>query len=160
MTKEKPASTEVETGSGLTRKFQEEVRLEAVTKADVYGVGGRIPFISSIVCICISLILHVGGNSVHVRSFAERIGVTDTNDITFDVKVSDAFFVLCKKPGHAVCRLCVKIAYAEHGLTATERCVTCQADAVALDLGDFVDGGIDSGVKRLTVSSLIQNAAN
>ena len=58
--KEKPASTEVETGSGLTRKFQEEIRLEAVTKADVYGVGGRIPFVSSIVCICISLILHVG----------------------------------------------------------------------------------------------------
>ena len=53
MTKEKPASTEVETGSGLTRKFQEEVRLEAVTKADVYGVGGRIPFISSIVCISV-----------------------------------------------------------------------------------------------------------
>ena len=88
MTKEKPASTEVETGSGATRKFQEEIRLEAVTKADVYGVGGRIPFVSSIVCICISLILHVGGDAVDVRAFTEWVGVADADNIALDVKVS------------------------------------------------------------------------
>lgn len=60
LTKEKPASTEVETGSGLTRKFQEEVRLEAVTKTDVSGVGGGIPFLGhSLAEIGIGLILHV-----------------------------------------------------------------------------------------------------
>ena len=160
LTKEKPASTEVETGSGLTRKFQEEIRLEAVTKADVYGVGARIPFVSTIVRFCISLILHVGGDAVDVRAFTERVGVADADDIALDVKVPPSYLVIRKFSVHAVSSFGVQIADTEHSPASAERCVTCQADAVALDLGDFVDGGIDSGVKRLTVSSLIQNAAN
>ncbi len=159
MTKEKPASTEVETGSGATRKFQEEIRLEAVTKADVYGVGGRIPFVSTLVRFCISLILHVGGDAVDVRAFTERVGVSDTNDITFDVKVPPSYLVIRKFSVHAVSSFGVQIADTEHSPASAERCVTRQADAVALDLGNFVNGG-DEPVNRFTITSLVEDAAD
>lgn len=85
---EKPAP-ENRSGSGSISESQEEIRLsEAVTKTDVNGVGGRIPFVSTLVRFCISLILHVGGDAVDVRAFTERVGVADADNIALDVKVS------------------------------------------------------------------------
>ena len=85
---EKPAP-ENRSGSGSISESQAEIRLsEAVTKTDVNGVGVRIPFVSTLVRFCISLILHVGGDAVDVRAFTERVGVADADDIALDVKVS------------------------------------------------------------------------
>lgn len=62
------------------------VRLEAVTQADVEGVGGRIPIIRGSTKLCIHLILHVGGDRINVGTLAERVVVTDAHNITLEIK--------------------------------------------------------------------------
>ena len=86
------------------------VRLEAVTQADVEGVGGRIPIIRGSTKLCIHLILHVGGDRINVGTLAERVVVTDAHNITLEIKVGIGISIL-KSILNAVSSFGINIAH-------------------------------------------------
>lgn len=110
---EKPASVETEAGFELIGKSQEEiVRLEAMTQANVQGVGGRIAFLVSSSLAVFPVILHVGSHSVNVGTLAERVVVTNAHNITLEVNILSRFL--------AISSFSIGVADTKHKLAASQ----------------------------------------
>ncbi len=131
----------------LIRKSQEEIRLEAVTQTDVEGIGRGISFEHTEFRACVRLILHVRSHAVYVRTFAKRIGITGTYDITLDVDAVNGDFVACQNSVHAVSGFSIYITKTEHHSAAGQWRVARQTNAVAFDLDSIINFHAEQIVK-------------
>lgn len=107
-----------------------------MTQTDVQGIGLELVFVINCDTLKIQLILRIGSNGVNVGALAERIVVTNADDVALQVGIAKSHI------HDRVSSFGIDIAHAEHSLAAGNRSVTVRLSSTSSPSKPFLSPAV------------------